>query len=245
MAEGNDKSAAGGGSGGVKPTVDPNQVLNQPGAADKKPDAAAPADETPEQKTAREAAAAEALKNETPEQKTAREAADKKKADDEKAKAGAPEKYTDFTLPEGISVKPEDLAKFGELARSLNLSQEAAQKLVDFQAGFETERAKQSSEFWTKLTEDWGKACESDPEFGGEKFKASAAIANKFLDTFGNDALRQVLATYGLANNPELVRTFWKAGVAIGDDKLVAGGSSQSEAKVDVARTIFPSMKNI
>lgn len=46
--------------------------------------------------------------------------------------AGAPEAYTDFTLPEGVKLEAESLTKAQELFKGLNLPQEGAQSLVDF-----------------------------------------------------------------------------------------------------------------
>src|SRR5262249_30940575 len=47
-------------------------------------------------------------------------------------KAGAPETYADFKLPEGYELDKEVAAEAGGLFKGMNLSQVDAQKLVDF-----------------------------------------------------------------------------------------------------------------
>src|SRR5258706_11787563 len=47
------------------------------------------------------------------------------------APAGAPEAYTDFTLPEGVKLEGETLKAATELFRELGLPQANAQRLVD------------------------------------------------------------------------------------------------------------------
>src|SRR5215469_13319641 len=45
---------------------------------------------------------------------------------------GAPEKYSDFKVPEGYQLDPEVNTKASDLFKSMGLSQDSAQKLVDF-----------------------------------------------------------------------------------------------------------------
>ena len=54
------------------------------------------------------------------------------KPEDKGAPAGAPETYTEFNLPEGFELKGEILEETTALFKGLNLSQENAQKLVDY-----------------------------------------------------------------------------------------------------------------
>jgi len=46
-----------------------------------------------------------------------------------------PEAYSDYTLPEGFAIDKAETEKFNGLAKDLGLSQEKAQKLVDYYAG--------------------------------------------------------------------------------------------------------------
>lgn len=53
---------------------------------------------------------------------------------DPAAPLGAPEKYEDFKLPEGLEIKPETMAEASKLFKGLNLDQTQAQSLLDFHA---------------------------------------------------------------------------------------------------------------
>jgi len=50
---------------------------------------------------------------------------------------GAPEKYEAFKVPEGVTIDETAATEFGALAKELNLTQENAQKLVDYQIKFQ------------------------------------------------------------------------------------------------------------
>jgi hypothetical protein len=56
------------------------------------------------------------------------------KPKEEAQPVGAPEKYEDFKLPEGMPVNKEMTEGFKSVAKKLNLTQSQAQDLVDFSA---------------------------------------------------------------------------------------------------------------
>jgi hypothetical protein len=56
------------------------------------------------------------------------------KKDGDKAPTGAPEKYEDFKLPEGLKLEPKALEAATAVFKDLNLDQAGAQRLVDFHA---------------------------------------------------------------------------------------------------------------
>ncbi|OJU90992.1 MAG: hypothetical protein BGO13_08680 [Burkholderiales bacterium 66-5] len=125
----------------------------------------------------------------------------------------APEQYEAFTLPEGLTGDAApDFTAFNTLAKDLDLSQQDAQKLVDFQAkAVSASRAQ------------WAEAAHADKEFGGEKLDENVAVARKAIDTFGTPELKAWLNQTGIGNHPELIRAFYRAGKAMSDDKIVVG----------------------
>jgi hypothetical protein len=163
------------------------------------------------------------------------------KAADPKTPEGAPEKYADFTLPEGLTLDPKDVAGFHEVAKGLNLTQEQAQALVDFQAKHELEKVKGVETFWAKQAADWAQAAKDHPEFGGDKFNESVKLANQAIDKFGSKELREDLGKYGFQNNPHLFVFLAKVAQSTKDDKLVTGGSPGESSK-RAADVLFPSM---
>ena len=168
--------------------------------------------------------------------------ADKAAADkvvaDKLAKAGAPEAYEDFTVPEGIEADADLLGKFSEVARELNLTQEHAQKVVDLQAQYMKDAADASQKSWETTQEEWVKAASDDKEIGGEKFKENLAVAKTAIDTFGTPELKQMLDNTGTGNHVEFLRFFHRVGLAIGDDKLHLGHQNSADPQ-DRADILF------
>jgi hypothetical protein len=135
--------------------------------------------------------------------------------------AGAPEKY-DFKAPEGQSFDANVLAQFEEVAREINLPQAEAQKMLDKIA---PALAQKQADIIKAAQEEWVASTKADKEIGGDKLDANLSVAKKALDTFGTPALRDLLNESGLGNHPEIIRAFYKAGMAISEDSFVPGGS--------------------
>ena len=166
---------------------------------------------------------------ETQDQQVSDETNVESKTSESAAPEGAPEKY-EFNpkvadAPQELD--PEVLTAFGDVAKELNLSQEAAQKVLDKVAP--VVQAKQA-----KALEDakagWVNDSQSDEEFGGENFDANLKTAKSALDTFGNDALKSLLVETGFGNHPEIIRFMYRAGKAISEDSYV-GNSLGANAK--------------
>lgn len=151
--------------------------------------------------------------------------------------AGAPEKY-EFKAPEGTEFNANVIAAYSEVAKELNLPQDAAQKVLDKVAPV---MAAQHVEAVKKISAEWIDAVKSDKEYGGEKLDENIAIAKKALETFGTPELRTLLDTTGLGNNPELIRAFYRAGKAISEDRFV-GGKGTPPASQSVAQRMYPNM---
>ncbi len=168
----------------------------------------------------------------------AKDAADKSGGDKGgKDKAdGAPAEYGDFTVPEGQEIDKAMLEKFSPLAKKLNLSQEQAQELVNFQ----TEVLGAQQQAWSETLETWQGEAKNDAEYGGEKFDASIGLAHKALDVFGNDALEQALDATGTGNHPELIRMLVNIGKAISDDPVHFGKAAGAKVDKTLAEKMYP-----
>lgn len=160
------------------------------------------------------------------------------KVDD--APAGVPEKY-DLKMPDGIALDPERMAKYEPLFREANLSNEAAQKLVDQFANDTKAEVDASNAALVKQHDAWVESCKGDTEFGGQKFDESIKHAQSFIAKYGTPELKQFLNTTGAGSHPELVRAFVRAGKAMAEDVIVQG-KSEAPAK-SPALQIFPSMQ--
>ena len=133
---------------------------------------------------------------------------------------GAPENY-EFNAKVADApqeLDPEVLTAFGDVAKELNLPQEAAQKVLDKVAP--VIQARQA-----KVLEDvkagWVSDSQADEEFGGENLNDNLEIAKSALDTFGNQALKSLLVETGFGNHPEIIRFMYRAGKAISEDSYV------------------------
>jgi hypothetical protein len=157
------------------------------------------------------------------------------KTEGEQAKPqGAPEKY-EFKAPEGTTFDDAVLGAYSEVAKELNLSQEAAQKVLDKVAP--VIQARQAEQIEAMRTA-WAQSAMADKEFGGDKLSENLATAKKALDTFGTPELRKLLNETGLGNNPEVIRAFYRAGKAISEDKFVGGKGAPPAA--DDVRSLYP-----
>ena len=158
----------------------------------------------------------------------------KAKADADAAKpAGAPEKYTDFVLPEGVKLDEAALGEFSPVAKELNLTQDQAQKLVDLQiAAIKRNGESQIAQF-AQQVKDWGEAAKSDKEYGGEKFDASVTSARLAVSKFGTPELTKLLNDTGMGSNPEVVRFMVKVGNAMSEDKMHTSSQSVSGKSVE------------
>ena len=142
---------------------------------------------------------------------------------------GAPEKYefNDKVADAPEVLDPDVLTAFGEVAKELDLPQEAAQKVLDKVAPVIQARQAEQVE---KARVEWAEDSKSDDEFGGETFDANLKVAKSALDAFGTDPFKQLLSESGLGNHPEVIRFMYRAGKAISEDSYV-GNSQGANAK--------------
>jgi hypothetical protein len=151
--------------------------------------------------------------------------------------AGAPESYN-FVAPEGDKFSEDVLSVYSDVAKDLNLTQEAAQSMLDRLAP--AVKASQEKQMEVAKAE-WREQSMSDKEYGGEKAEANLGVAKKALDAFGSDALRELLDVTGLGNHPEIIRAFYRAGKAISEDGVVVGGGGPSSPQ-SIAQRMYPNM---
>lgn len=162
-----------------------------------------------------------------------KEAADKAAANEAAKNTGAPEKYEDFKLPEGMQADVPVMGEFTALAKELNLPQEAAQKLVDIGTRMQQGNAEHLMATIEAQGEKWGTDSKADKEFGGDKFDENLAVAKQALDKFGTPELKTLLVQSKLGNHPEVLRFFYRAGQAISQDGFTPGrqGAGAKDAR--------------
>lgn len=116
------------------------------------------------------------------------------------APAGAPEKYTDFTLPDGVKLADESLTKAQELFKGLNLPQAGAQSLVDFYVSEMQRVAEAPGKAFEELTNTWITNAKADPEIGN-KLPVVKANIGKAYDVLINAVPEKAAETRTLIND--------------------------------------------
>lgn len=188
------------------------------------------------------AAEADAKEGDAKDADTTKDSEDGKDADqkkDEKKAEGAPDEYEDFKVPDGVEVDPDEVAGFKEIAKEFNLTQEQAQRLIDFEAERVGKLAETQAELWTKTREEWAEKAKADKEYGGKAFKENVGLAKKALDAYGSKELAELCDSFGIGDHPEFIRLLVNVGKAMSEDKLEAGRGA-SAGQRDAASILFP-----
>lgn len=159
-----------------------------------------------------------------------RAAEDAAKAEEAKAAEGAPEAYEDFVAPEGMELNAETLDSFKTFAKDANLSQAAAQSLVDMATGLVANAQEAQAAAFAEQAGQWREATLKDPDFGGTKLAENLLLAVRARDQFGTPALKELLDASKLGDHPEVVRFFVNVGKATSEDSFVPGGTKTASA---------------
>jgi len=168
---------------------------------------------------------------------------------------GAPEKYADYSVPEGFALDPEVKKEADEKFKSLGLSQEGAQSLIDLYVAKTSEAAKAPYEAYQKMTDGWRKEAESHPDLKGKLGpgqEVNVRIA-KALDGLGDPKLasdfRQLMDLTGAGNHPAFIRAIDKWAQRLtegthvpGNGPTRAGQSEPGRAPPSAAAAIWPTL---
>lgn len=238
------REGEGAGTGGAEPAAPaaaaepaapatPVTLLGGDGVAPAAPAAAEPPASTyvdDPSKSAEENAAAKAEHD----AKAAKDGDDKKDGDKPANEyLGAPEAY-DIKTPEGFQVDETIKGEFESAAKEIGLSQKGVERLVAIQTKLQENQATKTAE----LVKKWGEDIKADKELGGNDYQAKAAKAVEFRKAFFSDDAKALLDKSGLGNHPEIVRGFYRAGMAMGEAIAHKGGASQQQ---DAATILYGS----
>ena len=160
----------------------------------------------------------------------------------EQPKEGAPEAY-EFKAAEGQTFDPEFLKSYSEVARELNLTQEAAQTMIDKVGPV---LAQQQAAQIAQVRAEWAEASKVDAEFGGAKFNENLAIAKQSIDKFATPEFKQMLDDTGLGNHPEWIRYCYRVSKAFSPDNFEGGHKEGGAAPKDfnsMASKLYPGQK--
>jgi hypothetical protein len=143
---------------------------------------------------------------------------------------GAPEQYSDFTVPENFSAPIED---FKSWAKENNMTQEKAQATVDFYTSkiVPQMQAQQEAQVtaWTN---------ESTTKYGKDGIEA----ANKALGRFSTPEFTGFLKETGLGNHPEMIGIFKEINSKISESSFVDSKTTETKPKT-LGQIMYPDMK--
>lgn len=171
--------------------------------------------------------------------------ADAGKSEDGKGEAGKEggetTAYT-LTAPEGYPISEGALKGLNEVCKSANLSEEQAKAVMAYMHGNYTTAISAQQEAMQAQAKTWIGEFQADKEFGGDKFDASVADAQRALATFDEGGtVSKMLKETGYGNNPDVLRIFARVGRALGEDKLIGNGGGGAEDK-PLEERLYPNM---
>jgi hypothetical protein len=150
-----------------------------------------------------------------------------------------PDEYADFKMPEGIQLDETLMTDALPLFKEMGLTQDAAQKLVDFQATRVQADAQKQVDAFNQLKTEWREQSANDKEFGGEAFNENVKLAQAAVNKFGTPELKTLMEDYGVGNHPEMLRFMVKVGKLTAEDVPGSTGSG-GEGQKDVVSTLYP-----
>lgn len=181
------------------------------------------------------------------------DSAPKKEGDDapkppEPAATGAPEKYTDFKLPEGFTLPAETLTEATGLFKDMNLSQDQAQKLVDFHTKAVQSTSDGIAKLWQDTQDTWIDELKSDPKYGklftSGELGAGISKMISSLDQGLATAFRDAFNFTGAGNNPAIVRGLYELSKLYNEpSRHVSGNPPASvKSKPSAAAALYPNL---
>lgn len=174
--------------------------------------------------------------------------------------APAPDAYTAFTAPDGYALDPKAIEAATPIFKELGLTQDQAQKLVDFHSSQMIAAAKGPADAYESTRTAWRAQIDADPEIRGavmdgktgpEAVKLGIA---KTLSALGDPKLtaefKEAMNLTGAGDNPAFVKAMWKLAAYVTEGSHVSGanpsphgqrapGTSERPAP---ARSLYPNL---
>lgn len=153
-----------------------------------------------------------------------------------------PEKY-DIKVPDGYEIDPKEMEEASALFKDLGLSNEKAQKLVDFYEQKATKMAEAPYETWATMQEKWVGEIKADKELGGANLKTTLTTIGKYVDSLPNAAeFRQALDFTGAGNNPAIVRGLYHLAKQHVETASHAKGDPPRKPPASPAKALYPNL---
>lgn len=143
-----------------------------------------------------------------------------------------------FKFPDEIKVVDTEVAKLKELSKELKLSNEQAQKFVDFTVSQVKFFGKKAEENFKTMRADWLK--QTKETYTEEQIGNAGKVAREV----GGQKFMELLETTGLADNPLVVGFLEKISVNYRNDKTVVGKPNGGEpTREQILDIMYPNTK--
>lgn len=182
---------------------------------------------------------------EKPETKPETKPEDKKNEPEKKpdAATGAPEKYEDFKLPEGYKLSEEAGKEVTAMFKELNLTQDQAQKLVDYYGKNLLATAEAPYKQWADTQKEW--VSDIQDRFGSKadpvRRDINSAINNALPPSLAR-AFRAALDITGAGSNPDVFEALSILTKPHIEGKSVPPGKPSNEANKPPGQDTRPSL---
>lgn len=145
---------------------------------------------------------------------------------DKPAPAGAPEKYEAFKLPEGFTLNEAVAGEATAMFKEWGLTQDQAQKAIDFYTAKQAETAKAPLDAYANLRKEWRDAVKADPDIGPQVDKVRTTIS-RAIDSIGKPelatAFREAMDLTGAGDNPAFIKVFHELAQRVTEGGHVSG----------------------
>jgi hypothetical protein len=172
--------------------------------------------------------------------------------------AKAPDAYADFKAPDGYTIDPKTIEAATPIFKEMGLSQEQAQKLVDFHTQQMIAAAKAPTDTVESMRNDWTAKVKADPELtkavngdktGLDAVKLDIARAYSALPPELAQEMKTAMDLTGAGDHPAIIKGIWKLSQFITEGKHVSGtgpsphGQKSPDAKPpSIANALYPNL---
>jgi len=166
-------------------------------------------------------------------------------------KPTGPAEYTEFNVPEGYTLDPGINTEAKNIFKTMGLSQEHAQQLVDFYVAKSTEAQNAPFQVWNEMQEKWVKEIKADPTIGPRLNEVKTTIS-RAIDGLNDPKLAQdfraAMDFTGAGNNPAFIKAFYKLAQMVTEGRHVSGngpspaGQGDRSRPASAARAMYPNL---
>ena len=165
---------------------------------------------------------------------------------------GAPEAYADFSIPEGHTLDAATIESATPIFRELGLSQEQAQKLVDFYSARVADMNKENEGYMEQMRTEWRNQLKEDKDIGGKLDAVKVNIGRAFDRMPENirEPFKEAMNLTGGGDHPAVIKAMNYFAELVNEGTPVRGdapsphGQSRTgvESKPSPAAAMYPNL---